>query len=87
MDYLFRKLALLYLDEEERSALGIFSTDERLQPSLPGVEAAMMETRTGSDVRPSRHPDAPLCMQCGDRMMRAGSCFACPSCGTTSGCS
>ncbi len=30
--------------------------------------------------------DAPLCMSCGDQMLRAGSCFACPSCGTTSGC-
>jgi ribonucleoside-diphosphate reductase alpha chain len=87
MDYLFRKLALVYLTQEERTNLGIFSTDERLQPTLPGVEASMVETRTGSEVRPSRHPDAPLCMQCGDRMMRAGSCFACPSCGTTSGCS
>ncbi len=31
--------------------------------------------------------DAPLCMQCGVAMVRAGSCFACPSCGNTSGCS
>ena len=31
--------------------------------------------------------DAPLCMQCGVAMVRAGSCFACPSCGSTSGCS
>jgi ribonucleoside-diphosphate reductase alpha chain len=31
--------------------------------------------------------DAPMCMQCGVHMQRAGSCFACPSCGSTSGCS
>ena len=31
--------------------------------------------------------DAPMCMQCGVQMMRAGSCHACPSCGNTSGCS
>jgi ribonucleoside-diphosphate reductase alpha chain len=31
--------------------------------------------------------DAPICYQCGVRMQRAGSCHACPSCGTTSGCS
>jgi ribonucleoside-diphosphate reductase alpha chain len=31
--------------------------------------------------------DAPLCMQCGVHMQRAGSCYACPSCGSTSGCS
>ena len=34
-----------------------------------------------------RNSDAPLCMQCGVQMMRAGSCHACPSCGNTSGCS
>ncbi len=33
------------------------------------------------------HSDAPYCMQCGVQMNRAGSCHACPSCGTTSGCS
>ena len=87
MDYLFRKLSLIYLGEEERARLGIFSTEERLQPSLPGVAETLAETRTGSDVRPASHPDAPLCMQCGDRMIRAGSCHACPTCGTTSGCS
>ena len=31
--------------------------------------------------------DAPMCMQCGVQMVRAGSCHACPSCGNTSGCS
>jgi ribonucleoside-diphosphate reductase alpha chain len=34
-----------------------------------------------------RHSDAPMCMQCGVQMIRAGSCHACPSCGSTSGCS
>ncbi len=31
--------------------------------------------------------DAPMCMTCGVQMNRAGSCHACPSCGSTSGCS
>jgi ribonucleoside-diphosphate reductase alpha chain len=31
--------------------------------------------------------DAPYCSTCGVRMRPAGSCFACESCGTTSGCS
>jgi ribonucleoside-diphosphate reductase alpha chain len=34
-----------------------------------------------------RTHDAPMCMQCGVAMIRAGSCHACPSCGSTSGCS
>ena len=125
MDYLFRRLALEYLTYDERAELGIFSIDERLQPTLPGVEESVMESHTGTDVvadpksvptasdlaqqmelgvapaapstdhspaqgmaRPAvRHSDAPMCMQCGVQMNRAGSCHACPSCGSTSGCS
>ena len=38
--------------------------------------------------RPAARPiDAPMCMQCGVHMVIAGSCHACPSCGSTSGCS
>jgi ribonucleoside-diphosphate reductase alpha chain len=125
MDYLFRRLALEYLTYDERAEMGIFSIDERLQPTLPGVEESTFETRTGTEIAPDpktipsveelaqqlelgtappapnnditnpggiarpaqRHSDAPMCMQCGVQMNRAGSCHACPSCGTTSGCS
>jgi ribonucleoside-diphosphate reductase alpha chain len=31
--------------------------------------------------------DAPLCYACGSKMQPAGSCYVCPSCGSTSGCS
>ncbi len=31
--------------------------------------------------------DAPICMQCGIQMLPTGSCWACPACGNTSGCS
>jgi ribonucleoside-diphosphate reductase alpha chain len=107
MDYLFRRLAIEYLSPEERAELNILTTAERMQPTLPGVEDAIVETRQGTDL-PADPPsvesastliavatasttsvshDAPLCMQCGVVMQRAGSCHACPSCGTTSGCS
>ncbi len=39
-------------------------------------------------IRPrAQHSDAPYCMQCGVQMVPAGTCHACPSCGSTSGCS
>jgi ribonucleoside-diphosphate reductase alpha chain len=42
----------------------------------------------GGNAKPVvRQSDAPMCMQCGVQMIRAGSCHACPSCGSTSGCS
>ena len=123
MDYLFRRLALEYMTYEEREELGIFSIDERLQPTLPGVEESGIQSVQGTEVaadpksipsveelvtqmelgiaptapvsdisaemkRPGqKHSDAPMCMQCGVQMNRAGSCHACPSCGSTSGCS
>ncbi len=120
MDYLFRRLAIEYLSVEERAELSIFTIDERLQPTLPGVDETVIETSTGSEIAadpksvPSagelaqqmelgtviptpedntpaagviRQHDAPMCMQCGVTMIRAGSCHACPSCGSTSGCS
>jgi ribonucleoside-diphosphate reductase alpha chain len=133
LDYIFRRLAVDYLSLEERTELNILTTGERTQPTLPGVEETITETRqgteivadppsidasspllsdpdapkelslleragvTGEGVEPSRpnpnvptkatHSDAPYCMQCGVQMQRAGSCHACPSCGSTSGCS
>ena len=37
--------------------------------------------------RGSTQREVVLCHVCGDMMQRAGSCYACPSCGSTSGCS
>jgi ribonucleoside-diphosphate reductase alpha chain len=113
VDYIFRRLAVDYLPLEERMELGILSVGERVAPTLPGIEEAVVESVSGQDVTagpPSEntdsadlaaladvspaaaasgtaHADAPYCMQCGVQMQRAGSCHACPSCGTTSGCS
>ena len=132
LDYIFRRLAVDYLSFEERAELNILTTGERTQPTLPGVEETITETRQGHDIqadppsldasspllsapdaprepslleragvtdtasqaKPSpaikpaaSHSDAPYCMQCGVQMQRAGSCHACPSCGSTSGCS
>jgi ribonucleoside-diphosphate reductase alpha chain len=120
VDYIFRRLAVDYLPLEERIELGVLSSSERMQPTLPGVEE-LATTSTGvvesvdpvtstvvdasqppmvdpalrprqdgrSNVPLSRSEprDAPYCYQCGNIMQRAGSCFVCGSCGTTSGCS
>ena len=121
MDYLFRRLSLEYMTYDERAELGIFTREERIQPTLPGVEESVIETKNGSEMATDiksvqsvselvqqielgiapkapvsdhsspngivRHSDAPMCMLCGVQMQRAGSCHACPSCGSTSGCS
>ncbi len=126
MDYLFRRLAVMYLDVEERAGLGILTTDERTEPTLPGVVEQVTETVQGSDIPPdppsvpspselvaqlefgadsapeepaaAQRPStpvvsrasavhAPFCMTCGVPMQRAGACYVCGDCGTTSGCS
>ncbi len=124
VDYIFRRLAVDYLPIEERAELGVLSTAERMQPTLPGVEETATESigvveADGVDPvittvvegsatpepatadRASAPPtadqaspeargeprDAPYCYQCGNVMQRAGSCYVCGSCGTTSGCS
>jgi ribonucleoside-diphosphate reductase alpha chain len=32
-------------------------------------------------------PNAPLCSSCGNLTQRSGSCYVCPACGSTTGCS
>jgi len=111
VDYIFRRLALDYLTFDERLELGVLSTNERTQPTLPGLEdvdagEANRQERErfgagGDAAAGTAHPahpsvsaipqyenrDAPFCYACGNVMQRAGSCYACPSCGATSGCS
>jgi len=94
VDYVFRRLALDYLTLGEREELGVLSSDERTQPTLPGVEEVATPT-AGINPAPAaptlisraEQADAPYCYSCGDSMQRAGSCYVCSSCGTTSGCS
>jgi ribonucleoside-diphosphate reductase alpha chain len=103
VDYIFRRLAIDYLPYAERAELGVLTTGERTQPTLPGGEEAVTKDEPSSDpqiaiaqaatasapVTISRQPqqDAPMCFQCGTTMQRAGSCYVCSGCGTTSGCS
>jgi ribonucleoside-diphosphate reductase alpha chain len=96
VDYVFRRIAVDYMPLEERKEMGILTSDERTQPTLPGVEEVATPTVIdhGSQQLPLEHPavasakiDAPLCYSCGNEMQRAGSCYVCGSCGTTSGCS
>src|SRR5690606_38132737 len=64
---------------ETASGLDLTRPEELAAPSA--AERSEPESNLGAAA------DAPLCMQCGVQMTRAGSCFVCNECGTTSGCS
>ncbi|KAA0234643.1 MAG: Vitamin B12-dependent ribonucleotide reductase [Acidimicrobiales bacterium] len=56
-------------------------------PDPPSIPSASHFEAALEISQPIPEPNAPLCMQCGVRMLRAGSCFVCADCGSTSGCS
>jgi ribonucleoside-diphosphate reductase alpha chain len=98
VDYVFRRLALDYLSEEKREALGIRSIEERTVAAKAEVADKMgaepidepsqaPELVPVSEKQTARILDAPLCYQCGSKMQPAGSCYVCGTCGSTSGCS
>jgi ribonucleoside-diphosphate reductase alpha chain len=113
VDYLFRRLAVEYLTADERAELGIYTREERLQPTLPGVEESVVETSQGTDLiaDPKTIPSVSelvaqmqldeayassvqpaqtgaICSGCGSaNMQRAGACYVCGDCGSSSGCS
>ena len=78
---------------EEATTESSAGLDVVVAPPAHNTSAADLEPLTttapavvAGTARPTNR-DAPYCMQCGVQMIRAGSCHACPSCGTTSGCS
>ena len=100
-DYIVRRLALDYLSFDDRLELGLASLDDMpsdtqtslidevivvaASPAITEVTPAVSEAPTGkASVNDST---APLCYNCGNQTQRAGSCYVCSSCGSTTGCS
>ncbi|MDT0446165.1 vitamin B12-dependent ribonucleotide reductase [Streptomyces johnsoniae] len=57
------------------------AADERPAPREAHSSTELLEMQLGLNA------DAPLCLSCGTKMRRAGSCYLCEGCGSTSGCS
>jgi ribonucleoside-diphosphate reductase alpha chain len=93
VDYLFRWLASQFLSEEEKEEFGVLS---------PAVKAKLMSQEYGAPGKANGNgngasngngalsnttqTDAPPCSNCGWIMTRAGTCYRCDNCGTTTGC-
>ncbi|MET8471151.1 vitamin B12-dependent ribonucleotide reductase [Streptomyces sp. NPDC006422] len=86
-------------NEDEVDVEGLSQSAPRAQ-ELKAVETPKAEGATAQPVPQQAHTsaelvemqlgiqaDAPLCFSCGTKMQRAGSCYICEGCGSTSGCS
>jgi ribonucleoside-diphosphate reductase alpha chain len=103
LDYVFRRLAVQYLNDDDRLGLGIRTAGERqneIEEKLPtdhgngngneghGNGGGKNEgTIVLGPVASASTGSRPFCGTCGIEMVPAGSCFTCTSCGSTSGCS
>jgi len=99
-DYVARWLAIEFLTEDERRAIGLENGPET-NGNGHGPAPATAKAGAGQAVKFETPPldsfvpgpsggsmdDAPSCAQCGGIMMRSGTCYACTVCGSTSGCS
>jgi ribonucleoside-diphosphate reductase alpha chain len=59
-------------------------------PAPPAAVPAPKQAHTSAElieIQLGINADAPLCFSCGTKMQRAGSCYICEGCGSTSGCS
>ena len=119
VDYIFRRLALEYLNIDDRLELGLASLED-LEAELEAQQASLLDGASEAptdvtfeeakpvDVVPADLPkdepkeatlrtaraelkvadgSSPLCSNCGNVTQRAGSCYVCTSCGSTTGCS
>jgi ribonucleoside-diphosphate reductase alpha chain len=76
MDYIFRWLGLKFLGPEYAQTEA--GETPRLRPTEPEPQQVLPFSPVVAD--------APVCAECGGLMTRAGSCYRCDNCGTTSGC-
>jgi ribonucleoside-diphosphate reductase alpha chain len=84
-------LGIRSIDERKETAAAeaaekLGTTVEAVMASVE-AEAPAAAVVESSNVPQTHAADAPLCYTCGSKMLPAGSCYVCPSCGSTSGCS
>ncbi|HLX12433.1 MAG TPA: vitamin B12-dependent ribonucleotide reductase, partial [Bacteroidota bacterium] len=90
-DYIFRWLGKKFLPPDEQ--VTAIEASAALEVSLAnGKPATAVHDKSHAPEHAERvifevQSDAPPCHQCGNIMVRSGSCYKCQNCGETSGCS
>ena len=93
VDYVFRWMGKKFLSVDQQEEIGILSPEVRARlaaayaagaPEAPEIEAPLPSP--GQTALFNTHEDAIECSRCGGRMVRAGTCYTCRDCGTSTGC-
>ncbi|MBV8395679.1 MAG: vitamin B12-dependent ribonucleotide reductase, partial [Actinobacteria bacterium] len=92
VDYVFRWMGKKFLSVDQQEEIGILSAEVRARLSAayaagaPEVPALGEMPSPGQTALFNAHEDAIECSRCGGRMVRAGTCYTCRDCGTSTGC-
>jgi ribonucleoside-diphosphate reductase alpha chain len=116
-DYIARRLALDYLNFDDRLELGLASLEDMPDDQISlltddkSVDGQLIEAGEQGQAEEAENSagpvavsleqaakvpaamakadahTAPMCYNCGNQTQRAGSCYVCTSCGSTTGCS
>jgi ribonucleoside-diphosphate reductase alpha chain len=89
VDYIFRWFGKKFLDVDQQEEAGILSMEVRaaMAERVANGESAHAEpVSPGQTALFNPHEDAIECNRCGGRMVRAGTCYTCRDCGTSTGC-
>jgi ribonucleoside-diphosphate reductase alpha chain len=98
MDYIFRWFDLKFHPNGENGHIEVHTIHAPVREKAPkalgnsaaGGQGSLLVERDASDNLNGSlahlQTDAPPCTECGTIMVRAGACYKCPNCGTTSGC-
>jgi ribonucleoside-diphosphate reductase alpha chain len=92
VDYVFRWMGKKFLTVEQQEEIGILSPEVRARLAAGyanGGETApapVEHATPGQTALFNNWEDAVECSRCGGRMVRAGTCYTCRDCGTSTGC-
>lgn len=92
LDDMSPEQTMLLTDDKttEGQLVGAAEASSASAASTPAVSAASVtpQASVAADVKKVKQDStAPLCYNCGNQTQRAGSCYVCSSCGSTTGCS
>ncbi len=88
------ELGLASIDDMPTEQTSLLGADAQIAPEMPLAEAkaepapvAVATPVAKPAEKTVADPAAPMCYNCGNQTQKAGSCYVCTSCGSTTGCS